>query len=200
MNIMKKDNLTICKIDELSTRYSHELIMYELIHHIGEKDTAERYYMMRHFSNIHVCFAEYIVEDDEMWKYTLDDDKYEAFKINGHKVMGYILLDCMHTKVSTKYKLVDWIETMVHKKGIASHMLCELEKRFGTLIIPQEIVKSSVGFWKKHMCIEYREDLIILENELSKESLFLGNGLGGKNELMWNELFDDIESYPHTED
>lgn len=138
-----------------------------LVDHIRTYETIEKYNLIRELSELYVLFAKKTDDPkhDEYWKSVLNESQYEKYIKLGAFPLAFFKRsqDDYNDK---DYVLIEFIDTIVRNNGFAKHLM-ELwhEKNENKVLLPQEIVASAVGYWRRILFEDYdctKKDLVHL--------------------------------------
>lgn len=117
--------------------------------------------LLGNLSNLYVLVASEnshcILRDGEnKWDNFLDPDQLKYLKQNGQYILGLILLG---KKLKTGFRIIDFIDTRLRGYNLANYMMLKYNKSNDMMLIPGEIIETSVEFWKRYLCVNCKEDI-----------------------------------------
>lgn len=145
--------------------------------------------LLCNLSDIHVLVARndthlYLREGETSWKDIMSSEQYEQLEKNGQCIVGYMLVD--EPKQISEFHYIELMDTMIRKHNLGYYMIERYENNHEQCIVllPKEIIYSSVEYWakifKKYYDIESKNDL---DN-------FIHEGKIRKEDLSWKHLYN----------
>lgn len=138
-------------------------------------------YLLRNLSNVYVLIAnidseELTKENECKWDSFLDSDQMDLLKTNGKYIIGYIGIG----EKSYDYHLIEFINTRVKGFNIAKYMIARYEREHHVLLLPEQIIESTVEYWKNHFDIQNVEEITDIIESVN-------------HSLNWNQLISYIK-------
>lgn len=143
--------------------------------------------LLRNLSDLYVLVAR--KEDKKDWENIMNEREYQILNKNHQLVISYMLTN--DNKKSLDIHYIDWIDTIVRHQNLSKVMIDKYQILHNVLLVPQEIIPSSVKYWAKILDFGYlHEDLdeYIVVKDLIEEYI---SELGvKKTELKWDPLYE----------
>jgi hypothetical protein len=101
------------------------------------------------------------------WENKLSCYQYSYLKKNKYYILGFILV----SEVNDKHiDYIECIDTRLRKHNLAIYMIKKYEAKYMTngIILPKDIIVSSVGFWEKYFKRLNINNVIELNNFIDK--------------------------------
>lgn len=182
-----------------SMRLSFETITYFIENHIDEHPNRDL--LLSELSNLFVLVAlkssDGLTKDGEKtWKDIMTHEQYDNLQKNNRFILGYLLVyhhpkqeiyqhNCGYGEVH----LILLMDTIIRHLNIGKEMICRYEtynEETYPLLIPQEIIFSATGYWKKYF--ERCHSIYTIEDldEFIKEYYI------DRNNIKWDHLYQKL--------
>ena len=142
--------------------------------------------LLRCLSNLYVLVAipesySCLKDGEKRWDSFLNDEQLKYFNENGGYILGYILLG---EDLPNEFRIIDFIDVRLPGCNLAKFMMDKYLRIHGKMLIPGEIIETSIGYWKKYLQIDYKEDVDDWIRAIDYKY------------LKWDRLVKTCENYP----
>ena len=135
----------------------HDAI-YILVDFIRKYETSERNTLLCGLSELYVLFAKRTDDPEhiEYWKSVLNESQYEKYSEFGAFPLAFFKKS-QNEYHDKNFELIDFIDTLVRNNGFAGLLMAQYQgemrdennEQTGGMLLPEEIIHSSVGYWRR---------------------------------------------------
>ena len=160
-----------------------------LVDFIQKYETSEKNTLLCDLSELYVLFAKRTDDPkhDEYWKSVLNESQYEKYSEFGAFPLAFFKKS-QNEYHDKHFVLIDFIDTLVRNNGFAGLLMSRYQRgmrdenneKTGGMLLPEEIIHSSVGYWRRILGdVCFKSDLKhLVETDV--------NGV-----LKWDELLNE---------
>lgn len=160
-----------------------------LVDFIQSYETSEKNTLLCDLSELYVLVAKRTDDPkhDEYWKSVLNESQYEKYSEFGAFPLAFFKKS-QNEYHDKHFVLIDFIDTLVRNNGFAGLLMSRYQRgmrdenneKTGGMLLPEEIIHSSVGYWRRILGdVCFKSDLKhLVETDV--------NGV-----LKWDELLNE---------
>ena len=160
-----------------------------LVDFIQKYETSEKNTLLCDLSELYVLVAKRTDDPkhDEYWKSVLNESQYEKYSEFGAFPLAFFKKS-QNEYHDKHFVLIDFIDTLVRNNGFAGLLMSRYQRgmrdenneKTGGMLLPEEIIHSSVGYWRRILGdVCFKSDLKhLVETDV--------NGV-----LKWDELLNE---------
>ena len=129
-----------------------------LVDFIRKYETSERNTLLCGLSELYVLFAKRTDDPEhiEYWKSVLNESQYEKYSEFGAFPLAFFKKS-QNEYHDKNFELIDFIDTLVRNNGFAGLLMAQYQgemrdennEQTGGMLLPGEIIHSSVGYWRR---------------------------------------------------
>ena len=129
-----------------------------LVDFIRKYETSEKNTLLCGLSELYVLFAKRTDDPkhDEYWKSVLNESQYEKYSEFGAFPLAFFKKS-QNEYHDKDFVLIDFIDTLVRNNGFAELLMSRYQRSMcdenneqtGGMLLPEEIIHSSVGYWRR---------------------------------------------------
>ena len=129
-----------------------------LVDFIQSYETSEKNTLLCDLSELYVLFAKKTGDPkhDKYWKSVLNEPQYEKYSKIGAFPLAFFQKS-QNEHHDKDFILIEFIDTLVRNNGFAERLMTlyqeqmcdENNEQTGGMLLPKEIIHSSVGYWRR---------------------------------------------------
>jgi hypothetical protein len=129
-----------------------------LVDFIRKYETSEKNTLLCDLSELYVLVAKRTDDPkhDEYWKSVLNESQYEKYSEFGAFPLAFFKKS-QNEYHDKDFVLIDFIDTLVRNNGFAELLMSRYQRSMcdenneqtGGMLLPEEIIHSSVGYWRR---------------------------------------------------